>query len=211
PWQRNMVCFVKGSGTGAVGGTLAFDIQEADPQLVPLGSLTKNSNGSYAGDCTGLWTGDSGMVKLSRRTVTSQWPTGLLPLSGPVFTVVDEVECDGSLTPHICWNTPNQPQIFGYRASGLPILNARSMTFANGAAAATLTFDSPKTAIAIGGVDHMIDGLDGKPYLPDVSRELNASMMAQPDDGQIRWGGYWRVHVVLPPGGGKLTTTIQVR
>ncbi|HLJ11956.1 MAG TPA: hypothetical protein VKU82_12245, partial [Planctomycetaceae bacterium] len=202
--QKNRISFYKAGAAGP-----AFNQVEADPETIPLGTLVKNSDGSYTGDCTALMTSAGSLVKLSRRTMTPNIAAGLV-------TVFDEVQCDATLTPHACWNTPNQPQIAGFTATGVPIPNTQTMTFVNGSHSATFTFSQPVTVIPIGGIDssgvnHMIDGLDGKPYTPDSSRYMSPKFLAQDVPTQIKWGGYWRVHVLMPAGGGTLTTRIQVQ
>jgi len=218
-WMRNIVCFVSSAGAapalpavdsssqiapqaGDVLQALAFDIPENDPGAKALGSLTKNADGSWTGDCTGLWTNSRGLVKLSRRTVT---PAMSSQNAGSI-TIVDEVVCDQMLTPHICWNTPNQPLI-AMDAAGGP----GTVTLANGGASCVMTFDRPPAKIlAIGGPGHEIDDLNGKPWSPNLSQYENPNWLALNEAGRLRQGGYWRVHVVLPAGGGKLTTTIRL-
>ncbi|HLJ10860.1 MAG TPA: hypothetical protein VKU82_06710 [Planctomycetaceae bacterium] len=190
-WLRNSVCFVDKKTN-----KLAFEYTQADPQTTALGNLTKNSDGSYTGDATKLWARPQ--VKLARRTVSPD-------LAGGVVTVLDELQCDSSIVPHVTWNTPHEPNV---AADG-------SIAFKCGKAACVMTFDqAPAKVLTIGGPGHEIDGLDGKPYTPHVSMELSANWVAEAEELKIRHGGRWRVHVV--PAGGKdgafrLQTTIKIK
>lgn len=189
---------------------------DAREDYVVRSSLTQNGN-TWVGDATRLYSGLPGrpvdtakLIRLARRSVTYEHPT---------VTVVDEIECDKSLVPHIAWNTPTEPQ--------LSVDNGQlTVVLANGPASCTMSFStdnwqlSTDNVLKIGGttpdgVNHWVDGLDGKPMdvlgQPIATPALDNNFLKMSRDDQIKGGGHWRLQCVLPAGGGKLTTTITVK
>lgn len=214
---RNLVSYWQGN---QIVGQMPND---ADETYLVKGVLTQNADGSWTGDATKLISNLQGVstplppISKSVRTVAFLAGTSIV-------TVTDDVACDASLTPHVIWNTPNAPamSLAGQAvtfASGQSV-QADSVTLTNGAASCVMTFGGPVTIIPIGGADaagvrHWVDGLDGQPMdvsgKPTTVPAYDSIFLGLTPAQQVKQGGYWRFHVVLPAGGAKLTTTIQVQ
>ena len=156
-----------------------------------LGSCTDNGDGSFTGECAKAW-GDS-RITLSKRTVA-------FDLANRTVVVTDEVKCDASLTPHVCWNMPEHP------LAALPSQIPGFVSLSN----AILQFTpTPVVQHVIGGFGHEIDGLDGKSMASDITPMDNDWLGLSVAD-KLRSGGAWRVQCEMAAGGGTMTTKIVV-
>lgn len=193
-WLRNGVVFFRGN-------ELAFDVTfEGDPDYAERGSLSRSGE-KWIGNGTRAYSDPpphkvdaTKYLQLARRTFEYDRKKNSI-------TVLDELECDKSLSPHITWNMPTEPKVEG-----------RTISIMNGPAACVLTMDAePARIIKIGGPDHLIDDLKGKPFTT-ASQQLDNTWIKLPETDKIRQGGFWRVHVV-PAGSGKfrLQTVIDVK
>lgn len=172
---------------------------EIEGPAVVGGSLTQNADGSYTGACIPNLTAYPGF-SLSQVTRCNRTVAPSADLS--TITVTDDVACDQALTPHVVWQMATQPAIS-------PDQSTISVTGSDGLTTCALTMTGATvTCTPIGGPGHYADAFDGTTPAPSL---LDATFAAASTADQLHLGGYWRVHVVLPPGGGKLQTTITVK
>lgn len=216
-WFLCGVCFV------GEDGTPAFNI--ANPGSVPdylqRGTFSVSSAAStvtVAAACAANFAATKGgppasLIQRCDRSFTCD-------ASVSAITLTDDIACDPSLTPHLVFPCPTEPKVKAENGQW-------TVTITNGPASCTLTFSpanwqmNASNLLAIGGPANYCDGLPGtayagKPYLvagsvldTDFGR-LAASKKPADQAQALKQMGYWRLHVVLPPGGAKLTTAIAV-
>jgi hypothetical protein len=213
-WLVCGVCFVAADGKPACTTVNAGSV----PDYTPRGTFVSTVD-------SGQWT-----------VVAESAPNFTQPVTGKIghctrtftvdsavstITLTDDILCERSLTPHLVFPCPTQPQV---------TVDSGQLTvvITNGPASCTLTFASdscpltPDSCLVIGGPANYCDGLPGtayagKPYLlPGTVLDADFAKLAAATDpaGQAaasKQMGFWRLHVVLPAGGGKVTTTIKVQ
>jgi hypothetical protein len=204
-WFQPGVCFVGADGTPACSTVNVGSV----PDYVQRGTFQASTSSGVttiiAETAPNFTTPATGKIGHATRTFSVDAVVSKVTLS-------DDILCDAKLTPHLVFPCPTQP-----------VLNADgTVTIKNGAASCTLSFSTPPAAlIPVGGPADYCDGLPGTAYagvpflLPLTVLDADFAKLAastKPADqaAALKQMGYWRLHVVLPAGGGTLTTTIAV-
>lgn len=173
----------------------------------PGGKFTPNSDGTYTLDSKANYQGSTSLIGHVLRTIDPRDLTNVV--------VTDDVACDPSVTPHVCWQfyippTPGPSaslagQPVAVASMGQVQIDALSVLGGDGVTMLSMQFSQPVNAVFIGGTTDFARNYDGT-----QGTNTNSDFPKWTSADQVHYAGFWRVHVLIPAGGGKLTTNLKV-